>query len=124
MKTLPENVKIYTTKHGSKIHLQPICAGNAIEDTIHETEFLEKLEKGEGCKSCITQPEMINFLVNHLQRKKGNWLSQDRIFIGCMCPRCRRILLFDDEVDHTKGVYKAIIPLIDDACPICGHEGG
>lgn len=68
---LPEEVKVYTTKHGTKIHLQLVCAGRAVDvKRIHETEFLERLRNGEGCKNCIPQPAMINFVEKHLEKKR------------------------------------------------------
>jgi len=70
MSGMPDEVPIYVTKHGSKIHLQPVCAGgHARLEKIHERKFLKRLVGGEGCKNCIPQPEMIKFVRKDLKRK-------------------------------------------------------
>lgn len=65
---LPDTVTIYRTKHGSKIHLSQVCVYGEDQE-ISESDFLDLLMKGEGCKNCIPQPAMIDIVKCDLKKK-------------------------------------------------------
>jgi hypothetical protein len=122
MSEMPDTVTLYENEHGTKFHFQPLCAGgSATKVDVCEEEFLEMLEGGDCCKSCIPQPEMTDFVLDDLQIKKGDWLSSERIKVGAKCPKCRRKIMNDEEVEHTRGTYEIGIPEYDGVCPVCGH---
>ena len=122
---LPDVVPLYENKHGSKFHLQPLCAGgSATKVEVSEEEFLEMLEAGDCCKMCIPQPVMTEIAVNDLQIKKGDWLSDERIIVGARCPKCRRKIRNEDEVEFAASVYHIGMEDYDGVCTICGHDSG
>ena len=68
---MPDDVEIYISPAGSKVHLWIVCAGrNAEKKTISEVDFLERLENGKGCKNCCSPDSMIKVIKKDLKEKE------------------------------------------------------
>lgn len=67
---MPNDVEIYVSPEGEKIHLRSNCAGgNSKKEIINESNFLERLENNKGCKRCCCPDEMIKIIRTDLKKK-------------------------------------------------------
>ena len=71
MMAMPDDIDIYITPAGSKIHLWIVCAGgNAEKKIIAEVDFLEMVESGKGCERCCGSDMMIEIIKKDLKKKE------------------------------------------------------